>query len=359
MKILHIISHFDQGGAERVALNISKSKTPEIDYHIVEVVRTSGAFRKGIIQECLDNGINVYTSPIRKNKLAIVLFPFWLIFIMIRVRPNVIHTHTEIPDLSIYIWHTLFGWLFPMLKYVRTIHNTELWNEWKGIGQHVETFYKNVHANIAISESTRQCYQKEYAENTKIIYNGVSETAQKPFDYIIKGKINILFAGRLEHQKGIDELVQVINALKDDGRFVFHIVGDGSLKYMVEELKCYKCVHLYEKVYGLASYLSSFDYLFMPSNFEGLALMPIEASMAQTPTIINKCPGLHETLPENWPLAVDNNNVNDFLNIFKNIDKFDREMLGENAYAYVKEHFSLGKMQEEYERLYLQKVNYR
>lgn len=73
-------------------------------------------------------------------------------------------------------------------------------------------------------------------------------------------------------------------------------------------------VSIYEKVFGLSHYLASFDYLFMPSNHEGLGLMLIEASFAHTPTIINCCPGLKETLPNDWKLALNNNSIPDFIN---------------------------------------------
>ena len=37
-RVFHIISHFDMGGAERVAVNIAKSGNPDIEYHIVELI---------------------------------------------------------------------------------------------------------------------------------------------------------------------------------------------------------------------------------------------------------------------------------------------------------------------------------
>ena len=40
IKVFNIISHIDIGGAERVAINIAKSKNPEFEYHVVEVVRS-------------------------------------------------------------------------------------------------------------------------------------------------------------------------------------------------------------------------------------------------------------------------------------------------------------------------------
>ena len=93
----------------------------------------------------------------------------------------------------------------------------------------------------------------------------------------------------------------------------------------------------------------------MPSNFEGLGLLSVEASLAKVPTIINQCSGLNETLPENWPLKVERNSVNQFIAIFNNLDSFDKKELGLKAYNFAKEHFSIKKMQSEYECLYLQK----
>ena len=49
MRIFHIITHFDIGGAERVAVNIAKSQTTGMEYHLVEVVRGNGEFSQAFI----------------------------------------------------------------------------------------------------------------------------------------------------------------------------------------------------------------------------------------------------------------------------------------------------------------------
>ena len=187
----------------------------------------------------------------------------------------------------------------------------------------------------------------------------MQEVNQIPFQYLIKGKINILFAGRLEYQKGIDELIKVVLALKDNLNFHFHIIGDGSMKEKLHaELKGLSSVSLYEKVYGLNQYIGSFDYLFMPSNHEGLALMPIEASLAHTPSIINSCPGLKDTLPEDWPLKVEKNCIDDFIKIILALENTCNYQTYSNlAYSYAKENFSIHKMQLEYENIYFESQN--
>lgn len=354
MKIFHIITHLDLGGAERVAINIAKSSNHDIEYHIIEVVRGKSDFTKQLINELKSYNIYVHRSPISSKKLSIVLFPVWFIFIYLKFWPKVIHTHTEIPDLSIFLFHFLFPW---HKVYIRTIHNTELWNDWKWIGDKVERFFMSRRSNVAISQSVRECYLNNYpSPDVPLIYNGVEEIAQKSFPHLIDGKRNILFAGRLEPQKGIDVLINVINRLKDDDRYFFHIVGDGSQRQDLVKLQGnnYK---LYEKIYGLSSFMGSFDYMFMPSNFEGLALTAIEACFAKTPVIINSCKGLAEIFPPDWPLKVQNNCIDDFVEIFSNqLSGLNTKKLANTIYEYAKTHFSIKQMQDSYEKLYYERV---
>lgn len=354
LRVFHIITHFDLGGAERVAINIAKSKQSEIDYHIIEVVRGNSAFTQQLTEELTDNHIKYHRSPITSKKLGIVLFPFWFLFIYLKYRPSIIHTHTEIPDLSIYLFHFLYPW---HKRYVRTIHNTELWNNWKRIGKMVERFFIDNQSNVAISKSVQECYIKEYHfSKLHLIYNGIEKKKQKTFPYLKTGKINVLFAGRLEEQKGITTLVEVVNKLKDCERYFFHIVGSGSLKNELLKLNG-ENFRLYDKIYDLASYMSSFDYLFMPSVFEGLSLTAIEASMSRTPSIINYCKGLKEVFPMNWLLKVENNSVDEFVKIFENqLPVINRDILAEIAYRYAHEHFSIEQMQQQYEKLYYEKA---
>jgi len=360
IKVFHIVSSFDLGGSERVAINIAKSNNSNFEYHLFEVARGHSTFTQQMLDEFKENHIKFHRSPIANKRVAIIIFPFLLLWYCLFLKPQIIHTHTEIPDLSIFLFSGIARILFPKLQYVRTIHNTQLWNKWHKIGRKVEPFFIKENANVAISQSTLEYYANCFKQtDIPIIYNGLDEEyTQKSFEFLKAGKINILFAGRLEYQKGINELIAVIKALKNDNRFYFHIVGNGSEKVKLEKaLKNIALVSLYDKIYQLDQYLSSFDFLFMPSNFEGLCLMSIEASLNKLPCIINNCPGLAETLPGNWPLKVNNNSIEEYVQIFTNkIFQINKNELIESAYSYAKEHFSLETMRQQYESLYCQKL---
>lgn len=354
IKVFHVISHFDVGGAEKVAFNIAQSHNAAIEYHIVAVLKATSLYAKDFRQEVVDNGIKIHESRIRHNKLGIVLFPFWFLIIYVVHRPCVIHVHTEIPDLSVFLFGKLFGTLIgKRTKFIRTIHNNVLWSKWEKIGQIVENFYKHKGKNIAISLSTQKSYFEKYQQLCPIIYNGLNQPKSKNFESIHRGMINIVFAGRLEYQKGIPVLAEVVKRLKNDKRFFFHIIGSGSMEQdlLVNLKDCQNFTH-YQRIYGLADYLCDFDYLFMPSQFEGLALMPIEAGFSKTPAIINSCVGLEETMPNDWPLKVKDNSVDDYLTIFNSLPQLDYKKLQDKVFAFVSQKFSIEEMQKQYEKIY-------
>lgn len=359
-KIIHIISHFDLGGAERVALNIAKSKSENFQYNIIEVVKGDSQYTAGLISEMNENGIVYHRSKIKNKKIAILLFPFTFLFQYLKLKPTIVHTHTEIPDLSFFLFSKLFFFLRIKTRVIRTIHNTELWNNWAYIGRHVENFYIEKKANISISKAVSISYEKKYGYTpSHIVYNGVSVLSQMPFPGLVPGKINVLFAGRFEYQKGIDELIAIIKSLQGDDRFFFHLVGNGSMENLIRnELDEIHNIKIYATVYNISQYMQSFDCLLMPSRFEGLPLLAVEAALNKLPIIINNCAGLNEVVPNDWVLLVEKNTVKDYVYILKEQKYiFNRVQLCNQLYDFASIKFSLKVMQDGYSLIYNRKIN--
>lgn len=358
-KVFHIITHFDLGGAEKVAANICKSSSDDYSYHLVAVVNTKSNYAYSFRKSMEKQGIKCHTPIWSNNKLSIVLFPLYFLFLYLKYRPAIIHTHTEVPDLSLYVFKILFCWLprWKNVKIIRTIHNTKLWSEWSSIGKAVEGYFQEKGANVSISEAVRKSYLDIYDQDSPVIYNGVEEKVQIPFPKIVKDKLNLLFAGRFEEQKGITELLQILKRFKNNDWYYFHIVGSGSMQRDVEEVvNTMNNAMLYKQIYNLPAYLASFDYVIIPSHFEGLPLMSVEASMARTPVLVNgSCLGLDETFPSDWPLAVKNNDLEQWYTLINQLSEVNRTKIGEKAYIYVKDKFSIKTMQKEYERVYASK----
>ena len=421
MRTFHLITHFSLGGAERVAANIAESQTHGMEYHVVEIMRGRTAYTPKFIAELEQACVRCHRSWMPDvsfhflfERIAALLFPLRMLYIMLRWRPDVIHTHTETPDLALYVFSRLFPFMLRRVKIVRTIHNTRLWTGLPRTAQWVETLFKSLGANIAISDSVRDSYAERFGEVPPIINNGVAEVEQK--DYFNtstpqgvhlsqvhqqhlntstfntqhstnlntstfntqhstnlntstpplgfcrlpeREHLNILFAGRLEPQKGVVVLCEVLKMLAGDARFFFTIAGDGSQRTLVEQTLADIAssgkplnAQLVPPIFGLAGYMQSFDYLFMPSEFEGLSMLSMEASLNRLPVIANACPGLADTLPTDWALLAHNNSLNDYRRIFDLLPTADHDALTQQAYAFAKDRFSVRKMQERYEAWY-------
>ena len=442
MKIVHLITHFSLGGAERVAANIAESQTQGMEYHVVEIMRGRTAYTPKFIAELEKAGVRCHRSWMPDvnfhflfERIAALLFPLRMLYIMLRVRPDVIHTHTETPDLALYVFSRVFPRMLRDVTIVRTIHNTRLWTGLPRTAVWVEKFFKSHHANIAISNSVRDSYAERFSEVPPIINNGVAEVEQHDYFKTQNSKLdnstsqlrrsennskfktqnskldnsssqlrgsennsklktqnskldnstsqlrrsennstfniqhstfNILFAGRLEPQKGVIVLCEVLKMLAGDTRFFFTIAGDGSQRTLVEqtlaEIAASKKLinaQLVQPIFGLSGYMQSFDYLFMPSEFEGLSMLSMEASLNHLPVIANACPGLADTLPADWPLLAHNNDLDDYHRIFdKQLPTANHALLTQQAYAFAKDRFSVRTMQERYEAWYMKTRHY-
>ena len=409
MRTFHLITHFSLGGAERVAANIAESQTHGMEYHVVEIMRGRTAYTPKFIAELEQAGVRCHRSWMPDvsfhflfERIAALLFPLRMLYIMLRWHPDVIHTHTETPDLALYVFSRLFPFMLRRVKIVRTIHNTRLWTGLPRTALWVEAFFKSNNANIAISDSVRDSYAERFGEVPPIINNGVAEVEQK--DYFNTSTpqgvhlsqvhqqhlntstfntqhstnlntstpplgfcrlpeqehLNILFAGRLEPQKGVVVLCEVLKMLAGDARYHFTIAGDGSQRTLVEQTLADIAssgkpinAQLVPPIFGLAGYMQSFDYLFMPSEFEGLSMLSMEASLNRLPVIANACPGLADTLPTDWALLAHNNSLNDYRRIFNELlPTADHDALTQQAYDFAKDRFSVRTMQERYEARY-------
>ena len=412
MRTFHLITHFSLGGAERVAANIAESQTHGMEYHVVEIMRGRTAYTPKFIAELEQAGVRCHRSWMPDvsfhflfERIAALLFPLRMLYIMLRWHPDVIHTHTETPDLALYVFSRLFPFMLRRVKIVRTIHNTRLWTGLPRTAQWVEAFFKSNNANIAISDSVRDSYAERFGEVPPIINNGVAEVEQKDYfntstpqgvhlsqvhqqhlntstfntqhstnlntstfntqhstnlNTSTPQHLNILFAGRLEPQKGVVVLCEVLKMLAGDARYHFTIAGDGSQRTLVEQTLADIAssgkplnAQLVPPIFGLAGYMQSFDYLFMPSEFEGLSMLSMEASLNRLPVIANACPGLADTLPTDWALLAHNNSLNDYRRIFNELlPTADHDALTQRAYDFAKDRFSVRTMQERYEARY-------
>jgi len=370
IKIFQFISSIQLGGAEIVAFNLSEfcnTNSPvRLEFVVVELYQTNDYYSIQKKNELHSKNIRIISLGSRNKVFSLIISPFLLFYHLLAEKPDIIHSHTDEPDFVLSSTKRLFTILhikFP--KIVRTIHNTVLWPTHIKLGRYVETVFIDdwiVGVSDCALESyndLRNKYNLNISKHLFTIYNGclIPKKTEHTFK-IDNQKINIAFCGRFENQKGIDILIERIKVLNDRFKddFVFHVIGKGS--YQNEVLKLAKVnsnVIVYDSVPNMSERLYAFDFLIMPSRFEGLVLISIEASYSKVPVIAAIAPGLSETLPKDWPLLFHLENEIELVTIFQNIKnrKYDMESLKNQAYFYVSTKFSHSSMIEAYSKLYL------
>lgn len=368
-KIFQLIASVQLGGAENIALDIAehcgRAENGNSAITVIELYPTRNSYARAKKGELASKNIRVITLQRGSKRMSLLFAPFKLLLLLLKEQPAIIHSHTDLPDFVLAMSIRLSRLTrFKRPHLVRTIHNTQLWRNHHLMGKITESAFQDErvatvssHAMIAY-EQLRKKYGLEVSPHRQIIYNGraIPEKRSAPFT-INNERINIVFCGRFEDYKGMETLITTIKELdqKYSGRFAFHLIGNGTYKEQLEQLAREQSdVFLHSPILNVSTLFHVFDYLFMPSHFEGLALISIEASFSGVPVIASIAPGLDETLPGNWPLKFPLNDNEELQAIFHKIynNEYNKDELKKMAYDFVDKKFSLFEMIHSYNKLY-------
>lgn len=101
---------------------------------------------------------------------------------------------------------------------------------------YVTTINNNLDGRIAVSEATKKFWQKKLPADYRVIYNGIDTEeltieGGKIESWKTDGKKIILFAGRHDGRKGIDDLIKALNLLVQSGNpdLRLKITGEGEM----------------------------------------------------------------------------------------------------------------------------------
>lgn len=368
-KIIHLITSIQLGGAEIVAFNISESCNPalsEFEFIIVELFPSNDQYSCEKRKELEAKKIRIKTLFKGSKHHSMIFAPFSLFLFLIKEKPLIIHSHTDLPDFVLATTIKLLN-IF-RIRYghiVRTIHNTVLWPTHQLLGKYTENAFRDDYivgvsdASLDANRQLRQKYNLAQTTNKHVIYNGCSTPTKEKVSFIINNnRINIAFCGRFEYQKGVDILIDRIKIINEkyNDRITFYLIGDGIFKPQIQELvNRYDNILLFPPINNISKKLHVFDYVIMPSRFEGLALLSLEASFARVPVIAAIAPGLTETLPNDWPLLFALDDPSSLMLIIRKIVncELDISELKNKAESFVLEKFTVEKMNDSYSMLYL------
>lgn len=219
---------------------------------------------------------------------------------------------------------------------------------------------------VSVSQQTAQFASVELHlrnEQSLVIPNGVDVDAiarTPPADLTRFGlapdQRPILFVGRLDRQKGADRLLQLLPCFEST-RIPLLVVGSGPLEPMLRRQFAKPSaanLHLAGWQPDIAGILKASNLLILPSRFEGMPNVLLEAMAAELPALVTPVEGTAEVLgdlahgqalpfsPQLWSDRL--------TEVWSN--QLPARELGRHNRARVREHFSLPGMIEQYARLF-------
>jgi glycosyltransferase involved in cell wall biosynthesis len=297
--ILQLVTGLGVGGAERVVLDLSigldKSK---YNNYVLSLSK-----KNEMLDIFKENNIDV-TSLNKNNSLKDFISMIFETKNFVKTHKiNLIHAHmTHAMILAVIV--KIF---FPKLKIVFTSHNTTFGSKIRNILIYILKPFRNI--DILFSEEQRtSIYKNQY----KVIPNGINT---KPYQIKLNKfeKFTFLSVGRLDEAKNHLHLIDCAKDLADKNLdFEVLIAGEGSLRNQIEEkiskYNLQKKVKLLGIRRDIKELMSQSHVFVMPSLWEGLPIVLLEAGASDLPCISTPVGTITSLLNESNAYLSDNKN---------------------------------------------------
>jgi len=220
---------------------------------------------------------------------------------VVRFRPDIVHVHSTVAGIIVRLIAPFF-----QLKVIYCPHSWAMDREQSALMVRVISFVERALAKVtarivAVSENERQRGLQIGIPAHKIItvLNGIkSQPPEYPPVEWTDPRLKLLFVGRLDRQKGIDVLLKAIDGLED--KVVVRVIGDRVVGDKHESFAAYPHVeHLgWLNSAAVNAQLAACDLVVMPSRWEGLPIVGLEAMRARKPLVAASVGGIPELVEE-------------------------------------------------------------
>ena len=287
MKICHIINSLNRGGAESHLLDLVSAQIRN-DYDVKIVVIGKDSKTTSSIENEIDK-LGIEIKRLSGPRMYNLFSYFSLGFYLINKELDIIHSHQPRSDFMIYILRKVSKKI-SSISWVVSVHGKyDTYLEGNKLGDYLRKifmkrlskFWLNATTVIAISDEVKEWISKLNSSiEARVIPYWVKRNNIKKVN---NDKLTIGFLGRLNKNKGIEDLLHALNKLnyKENNLDVI-IGGHGDEKY-IKKLKSIlnEEVNKYVDFLGFVDdrddYFNKVDIFVFPSYSEGLGLVLLEA----------------------------------------------------------------------------------
>ena len=361
-KVLHVLPMNKMSGAERMALLLCKNLKSYKPIVLCGGEELSNVFRK--------NGIDSYSIKFSNKNLLVNAYELSKIIKSENIK--VVHAHDNTASLVSYIAKKVFC---RKIKIISHIHNCYPFLKGNGINKKLDKYLRNKYDfNITCGKIVTDFYKEntDYfneeknitlpnAMDIKYITNVDREEIEEVMrKYNIPSDKKVLgFIGRLDEQKGIIPFIKELSKHKDKfSDSVILLVGNGSqeeeVKYLIKELELESLFILTGFQEKVNMFYPIIDVFFLPSLYEGLPMVLLEAMAFKKPVISMNVGSISEIINKDTGILVDEKSYNKFINGLIKIKDNENlaSSLGNNAFDYIDDNFNIDLYVKKIVRLY-------
>jgi glycosyltransferase involved in cell wall biosynthesis len=350
-RVLHI-SEFTKGGIETHLNEVLSYQSGRHDIYLMASEQNSRPESLQISQDRL------YLYPY-KRKPAYFLQAIKAIHHKVKsFKPDIVHVHGTFAGVFL---RTLFFFKSRRPVVIYNAHGWAFLMDTKPWKQRAFAFVEKVLAlrtdyiiNISRHEYEMAMHYGLPAEKSGVVYNGVSDTiaSSKPPFETQPDKINLLYVGRFDRQKGFDLLLDVFNEHKFANVHLY-LVGDTVLEE-VEYVFPDNAVKIgWVDNSEIDRYMRACDAVIIPSRWEGFGIVAIEALRNKKPVIASNRGALPEIIRHGLNGYIfDFENKQELADIVHRLDKPTLEAMGQTGLNIFQDKFHSVQMNKQIERLY-------
>ena len=288
MKVCHLINSLNRGGAETHLLELVTAQS-NLGMNVdVIVIGKDNSNIFSIKKEISNNCRKIYR--LRGPRMFNIFSYVKLQKIIKENKYDIVHSHQPRSDYMLFVIKKLF-FSKNVFKWIVSIHgkyDSYLHNDFKKIFKiyffnKLVNAWKHADSVIVISDEVENWLRNHTkAISPHVINYWISLKERK--NYKLNSEVNLGFLGRLNKNKGIEDLIDSLNNIKID--FNFKIGGFGSETYIqFLQQKMNNTVEEKSTFLGYvedqSEFFESIDLFVFPSYSEGLGLVLLEAMSYQ------------------------------------------------------------------------------
>jgi glycosyltransferase involved in cell wall biosynthesis len=302
--VLIIVTEAIGGGVERLIYDqMQYHNMEEFNLHVITL-------RKGYLEKEFSCTPAKYTCLCAQRKICFRAIRKLLLYIK-KHRIQVVHTHLYLPD----IYGFILKMLVPSIELFTTKHNTNQFRKNPFWGLFDNLLSIPATRIIAVSDSVKKFiskYERIPLKRIKVIYHGVDIQRFRPARNTasIRKSIGLKqdafvigLVGRITEQKGHRYLFDAVASLhKQIGKIQLLVIGVGELQQELTEYSHKLGLQESIKFLGyrkdIPRLYACMDVLCLPSIYEGLGLVLVEAMLCNIITVGTRVDGITEIIKD-------------------------------------------------------------